>query len=119
MHREQRSFSLPILRLRMRKVVVGFIFVQRAERSPAFPSWKLVRFSRQIHSLLSAAAFPPYSHRALGARYGRHMQDKRSYAPSPITALCTAQPGSVRSVFMKEHQGSGFVFLARLALLAN
>lgn len=54
MHREQRSFSLPILRLRMRKVVVGFIFifVQRAERSPAFPSWKLVRFSRQIHSVL-------------------------------------------------------------------
>lgn len=89
----------------MRKVVVGFIFifVRRAERSPAFPSWKLVRFSRQIRSPLSAVIVTPYSHLAAGARYGRHMQDERSDAPSPIAALCAAQPDSVLSVSLAEH----------------
>lgn len=57
-----------------------FIFVQRAERSPAFPSWKLVRFSRQIHSVLSAAAEPPHSHLAAGAISGRCIRGERGDA---------------------------------------
>lgn len=106
MHREQRSSSLPVLRLRMRKVVEGFffIFVQRAERSPAFPSWKLVRFSRQIHSVLSAAAEPPHSHLAAGAISGRCIRGERGDAA--LAALCSARPGSALAVFPKEHQGA-------------
>jgi len=114
MHREQRSFSLPILRLRRRKVVVGFIFifVQRVERFPRSSQLGTCEvFTAKIPSLLSVVAVAPYSHLAIACETDGAMR--------PIAALRSAQPGSVLSVSLQEHQGSGFVFLACLPLLAN
>lgn len=112
MHRERRSFSLPILRLRMRKVLVGlfllfcmFFFFFLFAAGGDIPRFSRLEtcggFPGRAH-LVSAATAAPRSHsRGRGSRPARRVT-------WPVALV------SVLSVFPREHEGRGSVFLALL-----
>lgn len=106
MHREQRSSSLPVLRLRMRKVVEGFFYfcagggeIPRFSQLETCEVFAADRCCQQPPSLLIPIWLLVPSPAAASEVSG-------AMPPSLLAALCSARPGSALAIYPKEHQGA-------------